>query len=214
MTMTVEATAAGGVTAAPLATVATPTAIATFVTVTSPPPVQYRIETINPQPAACPPPVDSPHYNGNRTIDFQWRLDRPPVDGSVFSVFVGPIGSAKDRGPGSLAGQTSSDEWTFRLAVGSIYEEGVTEYQWRVVYLAPDRNPINSEWSCFRITNESGGGGGPAATSTPETQAPPPNTDSDGDGVPNAQDQCPDKPQGDDPDFARPGCPMPPPPAP
>jgi hypothetical protein len=124
---------------------------------------------IDPPRTACPPALDSPHYSGNRDINFRWQFAGSPAAGGAFTVQVGPYGGGMENyGPGSLSGQTNN-EWAFPVSVGSIYQDGTTEYQWRVVYLASGQNPVFSEWSCFRITSD--GGGAPADTPTSE---PPP----------------------------------------
>ena len=188
---------------------ATPTAVAVIIPIITAAPSLEGITLLDPPPTSCPPPDNSPQYSGNRTIDFRWRIDGAPVTGGRFLVRAGLWGGQwKEYGNVSASGV----EGRASIGVGEIYEAGADQYQWQVVYAIPGQGEVLSAVSCFRISGS--GGGGPAATAPMPTEPPIPTatntlepTDSDGDGVPDSRDECPDDDAGSIPDPARPGCP-------
>ncbi|MCO5181873.1 MAG: protein phosphatase 2C domain-containing protein [Candidatus Promineofilum sp.] len=193
----------------PVYVAATPTAVAVIIPIITAAPSLEGITLLDPPPTSCPPPDNSPQYSGNRTIDFRWRIDGAPVTGGRFLVRAGLWGGQwKEYGNVSASGV----EGRASIGVGEIYEAGADQYQWQVVYAIPGQGEVLSAVSCFRISGS--GGGGPAATAPMPTEPPIPTatntlepTDSDGDGVPDSRDECPDDDAGSIPDPARPGCP-------
>lgn len=115
--------------------------------------------------------------------------------------------------------QQTGNLWRL-VAQAAQFTPGIN-YRWQV-YNANTGQPMGDVW-CFSMPSPSTAE--PRPTNTPDTPVEPsptkpsateipntpttdPNLDSDGDGVLDVGDQCPDEPQGPSPDFGRPGCPQ------
>ena len=188
---------------ATLTPTATPTIEGTGIPLTFPP-----ITLLEPPPFACPPGPGAPAYSANDTITFRWEWPADLPAESYLEVRAGLVGRIISQGRVDPAAHRQGNRWAFPVSGSAVFRSGDGDYQW-AVYLVGDggRVLLNSSLSCFGLVGNATGGT-PVTPVTPVT----PNADSDGDGVPDTEDQCPGEPAGDTPDPERLGCPMPLPP--
>lgn len=149
------------------------TPVAVIVAATSAPVVPVTIANVDPFQAGCPPDNSSPEYRRNDTINFRWQSSSAPAAGPLFRLSVGPLGGElvnySDATPGT------NNEWSRAVRVEDIRLDGVSDYEWQVVYVGGGQETPGPR-SCFRITGGGGGGSGqqpePTETIVPSTKEP------------------------------------------